>query len=72
VCPGVIQLTLAFQGLGEIMKETRIYSTVNSFTTFWPRTIYCGTLTYADLVIEDYCEPIVDKEIWDAVQKIQE
>jgi site-specific DNA recombinase len=65
------QMRAAGASLGEIHKETHLYGAINSYTDFWPRTIYYGTLTFADLVIENYCDPIVDKETWDKVKQIQ-
>ncbi len=56
--------------LQEINRATRIYHSLNSYTTFFSNALYRGTLVYGDLTIENYCEPIIDKEIWDIVQKI--
>lgn len=57
--------------LGQIQQETRLYGGVNSYRTFFANKIYLGILEFGDLTIEQYSEPIVPKQIWDAVQKRQ-
>jgi DNA invertase Pin-like site-specific DNA recombinase len=57
--------------LGEIHKETKLYSGINSYSTFFANTIYKGTLTFGEMVFENYCEPIVSPELWDQVQIVQ-
>jgi len=54
----------------EINAETRLFNSLNSYKTFFTNKIYIGILEFGDLVIEDYCPPIVDRETWDAVQAI--
>jgi len=54
----------------KIQDETKLMTTVNSWKGLFTNKIYIGILEYADLVIENYCEPIIDKETWDAVQSI--
>lgn len=60
------------RSLAEINKECWLFGSINSFATFWKNKLYIGILEYGDLVIENYCEPIVDRETWDAVQLISE
>lgn len=55
--------------LASIKKETNLYKSTNGYTTFFQNKLYIGILKFGDLIIEDYCEPVIDKEIWDAVQK---
>jgi len=57
--------------LGEIQKETHLFGSINSYATFWPNSIYIGTLHFGDLIIEHYCEPMISKETFDAVQERQ-
>jgi len=57
--------------LGDIHKETKLYSGINSYSTFFANTIYKGTLTFGEMVFENYCEPIVTPELWDQVQIVQ-
>lgn len=59
------------RSLGEIHKETKLYSGINSYSTFFANPIYKGTLEFADLVIENYCEPMVSAELWNQVQIVQ-
>lgn len=55
--------------LFEIHKETRLYGSLNSYKTFFTNKIYIGILEFGDLVIDHYCDPIVDMATWNAVQK---
>jgi len=57
--------------LGEIHKETKLYSGINSYSTFFANPIYKGTLEYGDETYENYCEPIVSAELWSQVQIVQ-
>lgn len=60
----------AGSSLAEIHAATHLYGSLNSFQTFFKNKLYIGVLEYGDLVIENYCEPIIDKAIWDTVQSI--
>lgn len=55
--------------LSEIHKSTRLYGSKNSYKTFFLNKLYIGILEFGDLVIEDYCEPIVDVQTWNNVQQ---
>ena len=55
--------------LSEIHKTTRLYGSINSYRTFFTNKIYIGILEFGDMVIENYCEPVIDMETWNAVQK---
>ena len=55
--------------LFEIHKTTRLYSSLNSYRTFFTNKIYIGILEFGDLVVERYCDPLVDMDTWNAVQK---
>lgn len=54
----------------EIHAATRLYNSVNCWKTFFNNPIYKGVLEFGDLVIDDYCDPIVDADTWEAVQII--
>ena len=54
----------------EISEATGLYRSGNSFTTFFSNRIYIGILDYGDITVEDYCEPLIDKNTWDEVQRI--
>jgi site-specific DNA recombinase len=58
------------EAIPRIMRATGLYKSGNCYTTFFENPIYYGELHYADIVIPNYCEPIVEKEIWDEVQRV--
>lgn len=63
-------MLLAGNSLAEIQRETRLYRSINSWTTFFRNRLYKGALVFGDLVIGDYCEPVVDPRVWDQAQAI--
>lgn len=71
-------IRLAFQmraegkSVAEIHKTTRLYGSLNSYSTFFRNMIYKGVLGFGDQIISDYCDPIVDPVIWDQVQDMME
>lgn len=54
--------------LNEIHRATALYNSLNSYTTFFSNRLYIGTLEFGGQVIENYCDPIIDPETWQAVQ----
>ena len=52
-----------------IHKATRLFGSKNSYPTFFRNRLYLGELHFNDLIILDYCEPLIDKATWEAVQK---
>jgi DNA invertase Pin-like site-specific DNA recombinase len=73
--PDVVPLVLsafkmraAGQTIHEIHTTTRLYGSYNSYNTFFENKLYIGILEFGDLVIENYSDPIVDSQTWDAVQ----
>jgi hypothetical protein len=54
--------------LSQINAQTHLYGSINSYTTFFSNRLYIGILEFGDLVIENYCEPIIDQVTWEAVQ----
>ena len=65
------EMLVAGRSLSEIRKETGLYKTINSYSTFFRRPIYKGVLQFSDLPpIENYCDPIVDAETWQRAQTI--
>lgn len=56
--------------LKQIMQATGLFKSKNSFTTFFTNRLYMGILEYGDLVIEDYCEPIVPAALWERAYKL--
>ena len=53
----------------EIHNATHLYGTINSYRTFFTNRLYIGILEFGDMVVENYCEPVIDMETWNAVQK---
>lgn len=64
------EMRAAGSTLKAIHKTTRLYSSLNSYKTFFTNRIYIGILEFGDLVIEGYCKPIIDLDTWKTVQKI--
>jgi len=56
--------------LKEIHAATGLFKGVSAFTAFFRNPLYKGRLEYKDLVVEDYCDPIVEPELWDRAQHI--
>ncbi len=65
------QMRAAGKSLNEIQKVCRLFTTINSYATFWKNPLYYGTLEYGGITYENYCEPIITKELWDKVRIIQ-
>lgn len=57
--------------LWEIQQATHLFSSINSYATFWRNKIYMGTLEYGGMVFENYCEAIVPPQVWEKVQIVQ-
>ncbi|MFZ5856729.1 MAG: recombinase family protein [Chloroflexota bacterium] len=64
------ELRAAGNTLAKIHTETKIFSSLNSYKTFFANRIYIGILEFGDLVIEHYCDPLIDMDTWNAVQKL--
>lgn len=60
------------KSLAQIHTETKLYNSINSYVTFFNNPIYIGMLHFGDLIIEDYCPPIVPRKLWDKVQVIMD
>jgi site-specific DNA recombinase len=59
--------------LAQIHSELHLYLGLNSYKTFFTNRLYIGILEFGDLVIDEYCEPLIPMATWNAVQKhIQE
>lgn len=64
------ELKAAGVSLSQIQRETRLYGSLNSYRTFFINPIYTGVLHFGDLVVESYCEALVDIKTWKSVQEI--
>lgn len=65
------EMKAAGRPLAEIHDSCHIFSTLSNYNQFFSNKIYIGILEYGGETIEGYCEPIVDRKTWDAVQYIQ-
>lgn len=65
------ELRSARVSLGEIQKKTKLFRSINSYTTFFSNPIYKGTLKFGDYIKHEYCKAIVPPELWDKVQAVQ-
>ena len=63
------QMRAAGSTLSAVHNSTRLYGSINSYRTFFTNRIYIGILEFGGMVIEHYCEPIIDMDTWKAVQK---
>jgi hypothetical protein len=54
----------------QIHRAVHLYNSLNGYTTFFNNPIYIGTLKFGDLIIEEYCQPIIPRQLWDKVQTI--
>jgi DNA invertase Pin-like site-specific DNA recombinase len=71
LAPTILQaFTLRATGatLRQIHKETALFKTLNSYTTFFSNRLYIGILKFGDMEIEAYCPPLIPIETWNAVQ----
>ena len=70
----LVQRAFEMRARGEtipkIIAATGLYKSVNTFTTFFNNRLYIGDLVFGDLTIPNYCEPLIDPQIWDEVQRI--
>lgn len=64
------EMKAAGKSLAQIHRATRLYGSLNGYTTFFQNCIYIGTLKFGDLIIEKYCKPIIPKRLWTKVQSI--
>ncbi len=60
----------ARQPIKTIHQTTKIFTSINSYTTFFNNKLFIGTLEFGPLTIENYCPPIIDRPTWDTVQTI--
>jgi DNA invertase Pin-like site-specific DNA recombinase len=64
------QMLLDGASLIKIQTVTGLYGSLNSWATFFRNPLYKGVLHFKDLVIENYCEPVVDPVTWEQAQRI--
>lgn len=64
------QMRARHASLSQIHAATALCGTINSYTTLFRNPLYKGELRYADLIIPNYCEAIVDELTWQSVQDL--
>jgi len=65
------QMRATGSSLNDIQKAAHLFTSINSYSTFFKNKIYMGTLEYGGMVFEKYCSAIVPPALWDKVQIIQ-
>ncbi len=68
------QLRAEGKSYREITEATKgmLYTSINTWTTFFSNKSYLGILTSGDLEVTDHHEPLISWGLWEAVQKIRE
>lgn len=64
------QMRSEHRSYNEIQDATHLYSSINSWNTFFNNRLYIGELIFGETVISNYCEPVIDTATWDAVRAI--
>ncbi len=64
------QMRAAGASYPQITAAVPLYKARNAWNTFFRNKLYIGVLEFGGLTIKNYCEPIIDRQIWEAVQKI--
>ena len=54
----------------EIKKILPFYKNDSSLFDVFKRQIYYGSMTYGGITLEDYCQPLITKELWEKVQEV--
>lgn len=48
----------------------KLYKSINCYAGFFRNRLYVGELHFADIIITDYCEPIIERALWEDVQRL--
>jgi site-specific DNA recombinase len=64
------EMRAAGETVSRIRTATGLYSTPRGFTEFFKNKLYIGVMEFGDIVIPNYCEPIIDSKTWDEVQRL--
>jgi DNA invertase Pin-like site-specific DNA recombinase len=56
----------------ELTETTQLYKSKSGWLHFFENEIYIGILHFGAEIIEDYCEPIIDGDLWQMVQDINQ
>jgi hypothetical protein len=57
----------ADQSIYKINKATGLYKSVGCYAEFFSNKIYIGVLEFGGETFEEYCDPIVPRDLWDRV-----
>jgi len=57
--------------LSEIMHATKLYGDVSGVNRMLEKPIYLGTFNYCGVTIPDFCQPIIDEELFNKVQQVR-
>ena len=52
----------------EIHRATHLYASERTYATFFRNRLYIGELAIGETIIQNYCEPVIDRRLWEAVQ----
>lgn len=70
-CRTAWRMRAAGATIRQVHAAAHLFSSLNSYSTFFRNRIYLGELHFSDqLVIPNYVEPLVDQPTWDAVQAL--
>jgi hypothetical protein len=58
--------------LSQILKRTNLHHDVTGVARMLKNKIYIGIYEHGDLYIENFCPPIIDRKLFDMVQKIRD
>ncbi len=54
----------------QIMRELPFYKNDSSLRDVFRRSIYHGSMTYSGVTLENYCQPIITRDLWQQVQEV--
>lgn len=56
--------------IADIHNKLHIFSHRSSYSSFFRNQIYVGRLKFGSLTLDDFCEPIIDQDVWEVVQQL--
>ncbi len=68
-CKLAWQMRFEGRSVGEIHKATKLFKTTGGYTSFFKNKIYVGVLEYGGKTYENFIEPMIPREWWEAEQK---
>jgi DNA invertase Pin-like site-specific DNA recombinase len=54
----------------DIHNQFHIMKNRSSYSTFFRNPLYTGELHFGGMVIQDFCEPIITRDVWEKVQSL--